>query len=229
MKKNFFIFYSLALFGISFLISACKEDDDIIPLYDTVTDIDGNVYHSVTLGTQVWMLENLKTTRFNNGSPIPQVREFKAWRELKTPGFCWYYSDSVTYNSTDGILYNWYAVNTGKLAPKGWHIPSDEEWTILGTYLGGDPVAGGKMKEKGTTNWFIPNNGATNESGFTALASGFRNNDGQYGAHLLNACFWSSSQKWGWGISRILSYDKRDLYKYLIFKENGHSVRCIRD
>lgn len=210
-------------------ISACKKEHETIPLSDTVIDIDGNIYHSVTIGTQVWMLENLRTTKFNDGTPIPEVMVYDSWSELETPGFCWYYNDSATYGSNDGILYNWYAVSTGKLAPKGWHIPSEEEWIELASFLGGQDIAGGKMKESGTAHWFTPNNGATNESGFTAFGSGFRSKDGRFGSHLTFTGFWSSSQKWGWGICYLLSFDRRDLYTYLIFKEEGFSVRCVRD
>jgi uncharacterized protein (TIGR02145 family) len=210
-------------------ISACKKEHETIPLSDTVVDIDGNIYHSVTIGTQVWMLENLRTSRFNNGEPIPQVQIWDSWSMLESSGFCWYWNDSSTYHDDDGILYNWYAVSTGKLAPKGWHIPSEEEWMELATFLGGQEISGGKMKESGTEHWVTPNNGGTNESGFTAYASGIRSHDGQFALHGLQTGYWSSSQKWGWGISYLLSYDRRHLYTYLIFKEEGFSVRCVRD
>ena len=140
-----------------------------------VTDIDGNVYQTVTIGTQVWMVENLKTTRYIDGTAIPLDTNSSTWGGLTTPGYCWY-NDSAIYGNTYGALYNWYAVNTGKLAPAGWHVPTDSEWTVLTTYLGGETVAGGKLKDTGTTYWQSPNTGATNASGFLALPGGFRSN-----------------------------------------------------
>ena len=118
-----------------------------------VTDDDGNVYHSVTIGTQVWMVENLKTTKYNDGTSIPLVTDATDWHNLLTPGYCWNNNDEATYKATYGALYNWYTVNTGNLCPTGWHVPGDAEWTTLTTYLGGEDVAGGKLKEVGITHW----------------------------------------------------------------------------
>jgi uncharacterized protein (TIGR02145 family) len=124
------------------------------------------------------MKQDLKTTRLNDGTVIPMVTDRAAWTALTTPGYCLYNNtnnaDSIR---TFGALYNWYAVNTGKLAPKGWHVPSNAEWTTLTTYLGGDSVAGGKLKEAGLANWITPNVGATNETGFSALPGGLRYHD----------------------------------------------------
>jgi uncharacterized protein (TIGR02145 family) len=139
-----------------------------------VTDTDGNVYHTVIIGTQEWMVENLKTRRFNDGSAIPLVASSSAWPTLTTAGYCWYNNDSAANSATYGALYNWFAVNAGKLAPTGWHVPSDSEWNVLITYLGGESVAGGRLKEAGTVHWNSPNAGATNEFGFTALPGGHR-------------------------------------------------------
>jgi uncharacterized protein (TIGR02145 family) len=139
---------------------------------NTVTDIDGNIYHTVTIGTQVWMVENLKTTKYRNGDPIPNVTG-NAWAALTTGAYCWYNNDAATYKATYGALYNWYAVaDSRNIAPTGWHVPTDAEWTTLTTFLGGESVAGGKLKETGTNHWTSPNTGATNETGFTALPGG---------------------------------------------------------
>jgi uncharacterized protein (TIGR02145 family) len=100
-----------------------------------VTDKDGNVYHTVTIGTQTWMVENLKTTKYNDGTAIPFITDNSAWANLTTPGYCWYNNDSTTYKNMYGALYNWYAVSTGNLAPKGWHVATDAEWTTLQNYL----------------------------------------------------------------------------------------------
>src|SRR5450759_4787246 len=116
----------------------------------TVKDIDGNVYKTVTIGKQVWMVENLKTTKYNDGITIPLVIDNTAWTDLITPKYSWFNND-IANKEVYGALYNWYTVNTNKLCPKGWHIPTDEEWTTLTTYLGGEGVAGGKLKETGTT------------------------------------------------------------------------------
>jgi len=125
------------------LSGSCKKKDNNNPTPSTVTDIDGNVYHIVAIGTQVWMAENLKTTKYNDGTFIPLVTDSTAWGNLSTPGYCWYNNDAATYKNTYGALYNWFTVNTGKLSPKGWHIPSDTEWETLITYLGGESLAGG--------------------------------------------------------------------------------------
>lgn len=117
---------------------------------DTVLDIDGNVYRTVTIGTQVWMVENLKTTRLNDGTPLQLVPFPSVWRRTVDPAYCWRQNDS-SYKEPFGALYNWHAVRTGKLAPPGWHVPTDEDWTILTSFLGGDSIAGGKLKEAGLT------------------------------------------------------------------------------
>jgi uncharacterized protein (TIGR02145 family) len=193
----------------------------------TVTDIDGNVYQTVTIGTQVWMVENLKTTRFNDGNPIPLVTA-NSWAALLTPGYCWY-DDSASYGITYGALYNWYAVNTGNLAPTGWHAPTDSEWTVLTTYLGGLTVAGGKLKETGSSHWISPNLGATNETGFSALPGGFHNSDGTFSAIEGNGYWWSSTASSGsnaW--DRDLNYSSAGVYPHEYNRGHGFSVRCIK-
>ncbi len=111
------------------------------------TDKNNNNYTVVKIGNQTWMAENLKTTRFNDGTPIPLVSDNTTWSTLSTPGYCWYNNDSVNFKDFGGALYNWYAVNTAKLAPPGWHVPTDAEWTTLTNYVGGLDVAGGKLKK----------------------------------------------------------------------------------
>ena len=142
----------------------------------TVTDIDGNIYHTVTIGNQVWMKENLKTTKYKNATNIEYIgSDGLVWQLNTTGAYAWYNNDS-TWKYTYGALYNWSAVNSAKgLCPAGWHVPSDAEWTILTTYLGGANIAGGKMKETSTLLWESPNTGATNKSGFTALPGGYQN------------------------------------------------------
>ena len=193
----------------------------------TATDIDGNIYHTVTIGTQVWMVENLKTTRYNNGTVIPLVKDSAAWAALTIPGYCWY-NDSATYGNTYGALYNFYAVNTGKLAPTGWHVPTDSEWSVLTTYLGGDSVAGGPLKEAGTVHWASPNTGATNSTGFTALPGGYRMNDGAFVYIGLNGYWWSSTYDGpGALFYREMSYDTTGVHRS--FADVSFSVRCIKN
>lgn len=150
-----------------------------------VYDIDGNTYHAITIGTQTWMAEDLKTTRYRNGNLIENASDNILWNELTT-------SAISTYS---GYFYNWYAVNDSrKIAPEGWHIPSDAEWATLTNYLGGASVAGGKLKMSDFQYWIKPNSGATNETGFSAIANGMKDNSCV--AKLLgnNAFWWSSSE-----------------------------------
>jgi uncharacterized protein (TIGR02145 family) len=196
---------------------------------NTVTDIDGNVYHSVTIGTQTWMAENLKTTRLRDGTAIPLVNDSTDWSNLTTPGYCWY-NDSAIYGNTYGALYNWFAVNTGKLAPIGWHVPKDTEWTVLTTYLGGDKAAGGPLKDTGTTYWLSPNGGATNSSGFSALPGGCRRYDGSFGTMGNNGYWWSATAynatySWNYGITYGNAFMFRGYFDYRC----GFTVRCVRD
>jgi uncharacterized protein (TIGR02145 family) len=224
-KKSFWIFL-LICFGL-ILNNSCKKDNNNPS--NTVTDKDGNVYHTVTIGTQVWMVENLKTTKYNDGTDIPNVTDATAWAALTTPAYCWYNNDKATNKNTYGALYNWYTVNTGKLAPIGWHVPSDAEWTTLMTYLGGGNMAGGKLKEIGTLNWTTPNTGADNSSGFTALPGGERFT-GQFTSLGIYGCWMSSSeissnQIW----YMYLYYSVSDMWSGGHPEDSGFSVRCIRD
>ncbi len=197
----------------------------------TVTDIDGNVYHTITIGNQVWMVENLRVTKFNDGTSIPNVTSNSAWSNLKTPGYCWNQNDS-TYKNPYGALYNWYSVNTGKLAPKGWHVPSDAEWKILVDFLGNYSWVSYKLQEPGSSHWNDFNRNATNETGFTALPGGSRigpnsglpgefNQIGYYGQ------WWSSSDN---GFSATNSqFMQSQINTWETTKETGLSVRCLRD
>ena len=196
----------------------------------TVKDIDGNVYHTIVIGKQVWMEENLKTTKYNDGKAIPLVTDDKDWGALTTPAYCWYKNDAKVNKNTYGALYNWYTVNTNKLCPKGWHVPTDAEWTTLTTYLGGEGVVGGKLKETGTTHWKRPNTMATNSSGFTARASGGRYEDGKF-YDLASKGYWWSSTEGGeanaWCFE--LQYAIRSINRLGSKKLSGWSVRCLRN
>jgi uncharacterized protein (TIGR02145 family) len=201
--------------------------------YGTVTDIDGNVYRTITIGTQTWMAENLKTVKYNDGVQIPNVTDNDAWMFLETPAYCWLDNDVSTYKKLYGALYNWYAVKTGKLCPTGWHVPTNAEWTTLTTYAGGDSIAGGKLKETGTTHWMSPNIGATNEFGFTALPSAERTDGGYSMVYDIgrSGFWWSASEFDIWEAYDILiNYEDDRVWRHEgNGKEWGFSVRCVKD
>jgi len=206
----------------------------------TVTDYDGNVYNTVTIGTQVWMKENLKTTHYQNGTAIPNVSDGNTWWNLITEAYCDY--DNTAANSlTYGKLYNWYAATSkNNIAPKGWHLPSEEDWNILEKYLdntvdinasgfiGTD--LGSKMKSTGTSLWNSPNEGATNSSGFTALPGGFRSGTGGFNNIKGFANWWTSKELNGsdaW--MRRLYSDQTKMGRSTYGKNYGFSIRCVRD
>jgi uncharacterized protein (TIGR02145 family) len=195
-----------------------------------IADIDGNSYITVKVGAQWWMTENLKTTKYDDGTPIPNITDEIEWQELTTGAYCWFGNDESSYKATYGALYNWYTVNTGKLCPTGWHVPSYDEWTTLSDYLGGWAVAGGKLKEIGTTHWGELNEGATNEIGFTALPGGYRDDTGVF-YYIGNAgYFWLPNEDkpttaFYIGIGNNSSYLSRG---FTSNKKFGFSVRCIK-
>jgi len=197
----------------------------------TITDFDGNEYKTIKIGDQNWMAENLKTTHYNNGDEIPTGYSNSWWVQLET-GAYGYYDDDPTHQVTYGNLYNWYTVDDSRdVCPDGYHVPTDEEYTILKDYLGGKLVAGGKMKEAGLDHWNSPNTGASNESGFSAFPAGYRaNGNGHYYGMGNFGYFWLSSETSGinaW--YRSLDYNYSDVYRYNYVKQNGFSVRCLGD
>jgi uncharacterized protein (TIGR02145 family) len=195
----------------------------------TVTDIDGNTYNTVVIGTQEWMAENLKVSKYRNGDNIVTGLSDAAWNTTTSGAFSIYDND-VANNAIYGKLYNWYAVaDPRELCPVGWHVPSDTEWTTLENYLGGDFVAGGKMKAVSTL-WVSPNTGATNSSGFTGLPGGFRNNGGTYVNIGSLGYWWSSTQSsstYAW--FRVLYYNLGYVGRNGFPNRYGFSVRCVRD
>lgn len=201
-----------------------------------VMDIDSNVYHTITIGKQVWMVENLKTTKYRNGDNIPNVLVDTIWSKLKTGAYCNFGNNSDNAK-TYGRLYNWYAINDNrKIAPDGWHIPTDAEWTELINYSGGKNIAGGKLKETDTEHWKSPNTGATNVTGFTALPGGARFGDGKFSDFLGNtfgryAYFWSSTESKTFTTAWycVLSHDQSNVYKAVLYRQSGFSVRCLKD
>lgn len=211
-----------------------------IPVTGNVTDYDGNVYNTIQIGTQIWMVENLKTAHYRNGDAISSINATGNWDELTSGGFCNYNSNSSS-GEIYGKLYNFYAVEDSRnIAPEGWHVPTREEYKTLLNYLGGADVAGGKMKEAGSEHWTSTlttsvNNG-TNESGFTALPGGVLDASGNFTSKGYMAWFWTSEgydssmsgKRYGYRRSLDLRSDEvsdeRGYHAYM-----GMSVRCVKD
>jgi uncharacterized protein (TIGR02145 family) len=215
------------LFAIFLLTDSCNKSNDSPA--GSVKDIDGNTYHTVIIGTQTWMVENLKTTKYNDGTLISLVSDDNEWSNLNTGAYCWYDSDSSANAETFGALYNWTAAHSSKLAPSGWHVATDQDWTTLTTYLGGESVAGGKLKEKGTHNWLSPNTGATNEVGFSAVPAGYRSTDGTFTDLGVSGDWWTSTtvndmNAWFRGVGNNLT----NVSRVELSKKLGLSVRCLK-
>ena len=217
--KPFWAVLVIAVFVVGYMVFPRKvgpDDADENPALtvDTVTDIDGNVYETVGIGDQVWMVGNLKTTRLNDGQIIQYEPDNLDWANLRTPGYCWPNNDLE--NKDDfGALYNWYAVDTGKLAPIGWHVPTEDEWKILTDTLGGESVAGDKLKE----------------IGFTTCWAGQRTDDGTFNCFELEK-YWTASEG-GFHPAdvyyRIITEFESELTRSSHPKNAGHSVRCVKD
>jgi len=199
-----------------------------------VVDVEKNIYSTLRIGTQVWMSENLKTTKYNDGTEIPIETDNTLWAGLTTGAYCWLNNDEAN-KDIFGALYNWYAVDNGNLCPVGWHVPSESEWDILRDYVGGQTVAGGALKETGTVHWTTPNTGATNSSGFSALP-GMMRRDGAgafYSVPGLHAYFWTSDEAGSNpanGVHKRLNHNSAELYpKDDYGKIAGFSIRCLKD
>jgi uncharacterized protein (TIGR02145 family) len=205
--------------------------------YGSVADVDGNSYKTIQIGTQTWMAENLKVTRYRNGDPIPNVTSYLVWESLAMGAYCDY--NNMSSNSTIyGRLYNWYAVDDPRfLCPSGWHVPTDAEWHQLALFL--DPtaiyyqyeseIAGGKLKEIGTIHWSSPNVGATNESGFTALPGGSGHGAGTFSALNTHGGWWAATLYSGVPLTRGMSYASSRVNRGTVYKWDGFSVRCLKD
>lgn len=210
------------------LTSSCKKDKQ-----NTVTDIDGNVYHTVTIGTQTWMVENLRVTRFNNNTEIPYDNS----GQFATSSYSWFDNDSQKYKEIYGALYNWHAVKTGKLAPAGWRVATKKDYDDLITFLGEADVAAKKLKEAGTEHWKPENLGATNSSGFTALPGGYLAANGVFnkmvdsgnGTFISIGCYWTSDEFDATkAFNLIIASDNQITSSFKEFKSIGNSVRCIK-
>jgi uncharacterized protein (TIGR02145 family) len=198
---------------------------------EKVIDIDGNVYNTVKIGDQVWMQENLKTTRYRNGDSILNVIADTQWSALTTGGYCNYDNDTNNVK-TYGRLYNWYAVKDSKgLTPKDWHIPTNDEWKTLMNYLGGEKVAGGKLKEKGLSHWLELNKGANNETNFTGLPGGYCWDSGGFFKLGYSGYWWTSSETPMENFAGMwfLANKDEELHSGMNNYNVGLSVRCIKN
>lgn len=227
----------IALFSLVFLVYCHKDtssttDKPGCKMGNGVTDVDGNAYTSVIIGTQEWTVENLKVTKYRNGDAISNVTDNSQWSNLTTGGWC-YYNNDPQYNSLYGKIYNWYAVNDSRgLAPSGWHIPTDAEWTTLVNYLGGDAIAGGKLKEPGIAHWYEVPDTTTTNSCFEALPGGERNYNISTPFFQLTyfGNWWSSSDAgtagaYWFNLSANNTYTSRGT----VPKVEGFSIRCIKN
>jgi uncharacterized protein (TIGR02145 family) len=214
--------YPFLISMIVILISVCKKENDL-------TDLDDTVYHSVTIGTQTWMVENLKVTHYRNGDPIQNVTDETEWDTLTTGAYCNYNNDN-NFVKPYGRLYNWHAVNDIRnLAPEGWHIATEAEIRELIAYVGAEDVAGGRLKESGTAHWKSPNTNATNQFGFTALPGGTFTG---LGFALLGESgnLWSSTEfPAEYAYYLCLSNSTGRAFVSFQDKTIGCAVRCIKD
>lgn len=240
MKTLSFLFIYLWFFSTITILKTYSQATS------TVMDLDSNIYKTVTIGTQVWMAENLKTKVYNDGSLIPWVippnilnlnKETldvlsiitdTTWKDMTSPGYRFYEHNKEKYSDPYGAMYNFYAVNTGKLCPAGWHVPSEEEWTILAEYLGGWKKAGGKLKEAGTAHWGSPNKVSSKTTGFNAVAGGI-------GGELFvfmrtTGNYWTSTSK-NQKEAKCVAMMFNTKYLSMIWsdKSTGFSVRCIKE
>ena len=226
MIKYSFISTLIAI-GIIFILSGgCKKNDDN-PTDVTVTDVDGNVYHTVTIGTQVWMVENLKVTKYRDGTVIPNVTDSAAWSGLSSGAYC-NYDNNAFISASCGRLYNWFAMKDNhSLCPSGWHVPLKDEWNKLDLFVGS---AGGKLKATGTDYWHSPNTGATNSTGFTALPGGIRDYTGHYCVLGYYGYWWTADDELSdYPYCEVMLHINEMAVLASLEKESGLSVRCIKD
>lgn len=231
-KNRIWISYFIVMGFLFILTNNCKKDyNNTIISIDKA--IDSTFYTaSVTIGTQVWMTKNLKTRRYRNGDKIwtttPSTLDITS---KVNPKYQWPYDADEINVDTYGRLYTWYVITDSRgVCPRGWHVPTDEDWTILITYLDGKPFAAGNLKETGTTHWATPNTGATNETDFTALPGGYRFSFGRFSDIGFSGFWWSSSDSsestvYGRG---LLNYNNQ-IPRFKFDKQDGLSVRCIKD
>lgn len=208
--------------------------------YGSLSDNDGNTYKTIDIGDQTWMAENLKTTKYNDGTDIPMVSDTSTWVNLSTPAYSWYLNDGGKYKNVYGALYNWHVVNTGMLCPAGWHVPDDAEWETLVAFTGGESVAGKQLKETSLTHWVITEDSINNNSGFTALPGGTRwgvlPEPVRYFSDMgYTGYFWSATEITNPDpvylnvYARTFEGSSQECQRSSFSKSQGVSVRCIKD
>jgi uncharacterized protein (TIGR02145 family) len=205
--------------------------------YGSINDIEGNIYKTIQIGDQTWMAENLRTTSFNDGTSISLMPSVNTRPSIPIYGYCWYYNDPGNSKATYGALFTWYTIDktsngNKNICPEDWHIPSDNEWTSLTTFLGGEGVSGSKLKETGTIHWDSPNTGATNLSGFSALPGGYYNGNSEFSSTGVMGYWWSStvcSDNSDFAWYRVMYNNFNDVSRAEMNKQLGLYVRCIKD
>jgi uncharacterized protein (TIGR02145 family) len=225
-KKNMALKIPSQLIVVLLFLS-CHLNAQSFVCGSTISDIDGNIYNTVAIGNQCWTVENMRSTRCGTGTSIPLVSDTLQWSTLAGPAYS-YYGNEIGNAGIYGLLYNGYAAtDTCNVCPEGWHVPDDGEWSGLVSYLGGEGVAGGPMKE--VTGWNGSNTGATNSSGFTAKPGGFRLANGEYDYLGAQARFWTSSMATAQNAwSRVLYFNDATVARLNYHRRNGMSLRCIK-
>ena len=238
--KHSGLFLTCSFASIFLFIVGCTTVNEPV-MGDNVTDVDGNVYHTIIIGTQTWMIENLKTTHYNDNTPISLVEDSAEWVNRITQAYCWYNNDSTSYKETYGALYNWYTIDSGKLTPKGWHIPTEADWTTLENYVGQYYLLSGSLAKilAATTHWKSSINSSTigydksknNSSGFSALPGGRRINNAYLFSQVDSiGTWWSSTSKTDSTVlTMTLQYDLSTVEQNNYKKKSGLSIRCIKD
>jgi len=266
MKKRALVYQVLIVTLFIIITSNCKKDDES-PInqtngkttavfnsdltYGKMTDQDGNIYKTITIGNQTWMAENLRATHYRNGEPIPEIKDNFMWTTTSSGAYCDFNNtDNLVLIATFGRLYNWHAISDSRcIAPSGWHVPTDDEWSTLISYLGKEDTVGKNLKEASGDLWGNPNiisNSDSdwwflyvndNKSGFTATPGGMRiGHESPYyavGTFLFigyDGNFWSSSEDGnGEALYRMMYFDDNGVYRYSSSKNNGYSIRCVKD
>ncbi|MGQ8336304.1 fibrobacter succinogenes major paralogous domain-containing protein [Sunxiuqinia sp. A32] len=232
LLKRTKVFFLLMLMSV--IISCSKDNAETIEDFtgDSGTFVDqrdGQTYKWVRIDSQIWMAENLKTILFDSGNQIPQVIESSEWVNSRTSSYCWYDNDE-TIGKTYGALYNWYAVESGKLAPIGWHVPSESEWEELIEFIGGNTIAGEELREEGNQHWIENSQNTNNVHGFSALPSGYRSyEEGSFNHLGANAIWWSSTAKTEQTARMYSISSSSSIFTTTEQKWWGYAVRCIKD
>jgi uncharacterized protein (TIGR02145 family) len=227
------ILVTLILSGCERFFSNPTPPIDYSGQIDSIKDIEGNIYKTVGIGTQIWIAENLRTTKLNNGKNLTNLTSNSKWEFSKTPGYCYYNNDSLQYSNIFGPLYNFYAIRSDSICPTGWHVPTEKDWNILKEYLGGGLLAGGKMKDIYSSYWNSPNYGIANDYNFSALPGGYRRFDTGIFNELGNEGNWwtSSSIPQYQDHALIMTIKKENTYvsTNTRYKNEGVSIRCLKN